>query len=395
VISQLQTTASTSTASDRAVPTQPALAVSLSTTFDRVTLQRDWCQLQEQTNSSFFTSWPWVSAWLENLPPEIAPGLISAREHGRLVGLGIVVVRNLMRHRVMPVKSMHLHSTGAKSIDVVAIEYNDFLIDRRYDNAARNAMVDYLLGQKEAWEEISFPGVAQADAIQARLNPRFMCTRLIRPTYEVNLGMVRQRDGDYLGMLGTDTRYQIKRSLKRFEALGSIQTEVAQDVPTAFLFLAGLKQLHASYWQSRGKEGAFYSGFSNAFHHRLIEQALAQGSIQLIKFTAGAQVIGYLYNFVHAGRVYAYQSGIDYALMKGTQPGLVMHALAIQENARLGHATYDFMAGEYRYKRSMCTGTNALTWLTVQRDLPKLRIEALLRRIKWRLIALRHPRTSR
>jgi CelD/BcsL family acetyltransferase involved in cellulose biosynthesis len=371
-----------------------AYEVALMSQFDHAQLQADWHALESRAASSFFTSWAWISAWLTSLPAEIHPQLITVRSRGEIVGLGLVVVRDLLRHRVLPVKSMHLHSTGAKSIDVIAIEYNDFLVDRRYGDSIRGAVIDYLAARRDLWEELSLPGIARPAQLKSRLDGRFTCNELSRPVYDVDLSAVRARSGDYLGLLGADTRYQIRRSIKRYAAHGELRLNIAQDARTALQYFEDLKHLHVSYWHSRGKDGAFYSAFANSFHQRLISDCFDTGQVQLVKVSSGAHAVGYLYNFVHNGRVYAYQSGIDYAFLKGTHPGLLMHALAVEENAKLGHMAYDFMAGEYRYKRSMCTGMGELTWLTVQRDLPKLKVESLLRRIKWRLLAVRQPRSS-
>ncbi len=51
-------------------------------------------------------------------------------------------------------------------------------------------------------------------------------------------------------------------------------------------------------------------------------------------------------------------------------------------HARQGHARYDFLMGEARYKRSMSTGTEVLAWrVLATRDWP-LRLEAGLRDLR-------------
>jgi CelD/BcsL family acetyltransferase involved in cellulose biosynthesis len=365
-----------------------ALEVLFAPLTDVPRLAVDWLNLEKRARPSFFISWSWIHNWLTTLPGTVQPHLLMVRSGGQIVGLSALVVRNLFRHRVMPVKAMYLHSTGAKSIDVIAIEYNDFLVDEYQGDAIRAAMLGYLSGLRDLWEELSLPGVANAATLRNCLRPTFTCHEVTRPVYEVDLRAVRARNGDYLRLVGTDTRYKIKRSLRRYAESGPVQLQIAEDVDRALQYLQELKQFHNAYWRGRGMEGAFYSDYANTFHQRLVEQGVQGGYVQLAKISAGTRTIGYLYNFVHCRRVYAYQSGIDYASFKGTHPGLVMHALAVEVNARMDHAVYDFMAGEYRYKRSMSTGTRNLVWLTMQRPLLKLKSEAFLRRAKWWLIGL-------
>jgi CelD/BcsL family acetyltransferase involved in cellulose biosynthesis len=102
---------------------------------------------------------------------------------------------------------------------------------------------------------------------------------------------------------------------------------------------------------------------------------------------AGDRTVGYLYNFVHRGHVMTYQAGIDYGLLPASDsPGMASHALAIEANAGLGHAVYDFMIGDQQYKRALCTGTVDQHWLVLQRDRLKFRFERTLRdmRERWK-----------
>jgi CelD/BcsL family acetyltransferase involved in cellulose biosynthesis len=63
----------------------------------------------------------------------------------------------------------------------------------------------------------------------------------------------------------------------------------------------------------------------------------------------------------------------------------VTHYLAIERNLDQGAAIYDFMAGYGQHKRSLSNATRDMTWLVLQRDLFKNRVEQKLRRIKLRL----------
>ena len=95
--------------------------------------------------------------------------------------------------------------------------------------------------------------------------------------------------------------------------------------------------------------------------------------MDLLHITAGDRTIGYLHNFNHQGRAYAYQSGFDYDAADSHQkPGLTCHWLAIAMCAAAGTAFYDFLAGADRYKRSLATGETTLFWLTVNPTLGEM-----------------------
>ena len=79
--------------------------------------------------------------------------------------------------------------------------------------------------------------------------------------------------------------------------------------------------------------------------------------------------------------MYFYQSGLDYGLIeKHARPGLVAHVLAAQHNAALGHDVYDFMAGESRYKLTLATLDEQMTWTTLRTAAWRFDLEAAIRR---------------
>jgi CelD/BcsL family acetyltransferase involved in cellulose biosynthesis len=82
----------------------------------------------------------------------------------------------------------------------------------------------------------------------------------------------------------------------------------------------------------------------------------------------------------------AYQSGFDYELLRQTdgRPGLVTHTLAVSHNARLGHDTYDLLAGTAQYKASLASSQESMVWAEVHRITLAFRLEEALRDAKRR-----------
>jgi len=143
--------------------------------------------------------------------------------------------------------------------------------------------------------------------------------------------------------------------------------------------------LHQAYWQQKGLPGSFANPFFNEFHAELIRSHFAEGSIQLLRMSAGKAVLGYLYNFVDQGRVYNYQSGYDYELCQKqySRPGFVTHVYAVELNRTAGHHIYDFMAGDSEYKQLL--GSLLPTWVGWWRS-------ALGSDLRWRTTCARFGR---
>ena len=193
---------------------------------------------------------------------------------------------------------------------------------------------------------------------------------------------MRSQGGNYLAVLRSNTRYQVRRALRLYEKRGDLAFDLARDVDQALEFFAGMKELHQTYWRGRGQPGSFSNDFFEAFHTRLIRERLAAGEIQLARVSAGLEPIGYLYNFVKSGRVYAYQSGFKYESDTKIKPGLACHYLCIEHNMQAGASRYDFLAGENQQKMTMSTDQYDMAWLVLQRPRPKLLVERALRRLK-------------
>ena len=177
-------------------------------------------------------------------------------------------------------------------------------------------------------------------------------------------------------VLSANARQQLRRAIRYFERSGPLQLRRAATVAEAVEFFAALKELHAASWARRGKPHAFTGAFFEPFHLHLIERSFAAGAVELLRASAGARVIGYLYNFRLGNHVYTYQSGFAYD-ERTARPGAVTHAMAIGDAYRSGVAVYDFMAGRNRLKESFATRCEPMLWQVIQQPRLAFRLEHL------------------
>lgn len=354
-------------------------------------LEQQWRELASRSDASFFLSWAWIGTWLSTLPRHIRPQLVTAtatsgQHAGRVVGMALIVERIIRRRGIFFVRKRLLHTTGNADLDALMIEYNGVLTDRAHPHA-HEAVLHFLAQPARAWEELHLPALAQAPHPTMLGDPRVVVQHRTSPTFQVGLDAVRSEGGDYLALLHRDTRYQIRRGLRELGTHGAVTLSPAKTTDEALVYLDAMTQLHQATWTARGHSGAFANPATARFHHQLVTQHFSTGALQLLALRVGDTPIGYLYNFVHNGHVYNYQSGIDYAPQwSKSHPGLIAHSLAIELNAQAGMNVYDFMFGDYRYKRQLCTQQAELHWLELQRPSWKFRLEESLRvRVRaWR-----------
>ena len=363
------------------------LAASLSALPGTALLEPLWRELEQRADASFFQSWHWIGTWLDCLHAGTAAEMLRVEREGAVVGLGILVPRTVYRHGLLRSRGLFLNRTGDPRLDEITIEHNGFLAERGAEREVAQACADYLLAGRADWDELFLDGMRHPELVDGlSLEHAQVRTRSRDPCRYVDLAALRANGQEYVAALGRSTRYNIRRSLREYEKRGALELDEATDPVQARAYLERLRHFHQRYWEQKGEPGSFANVFFAKFHERLIERALSDGAVQLLRVSAGGAELGYLYNYVYRGRVYNYQSGFDYAgggLHE--RPGLVCHLLAIEHNLRKGHAVYDFMAGDSDYKRNLSTASQTLAWQVIQRPRLKLRIEDTLRRVRDRL----------
>lgn len=339
----------------------------------------DWIHvLPDDAEAPYFLSSGWIHVWLQNLPTDCKVYLITQKGKQKYSGLFFLGKRIVNRSKLFKIKQLCLNISGDREYDNLWIEYNGFL-GNGWQQEDLGVFLDSIT---IPWDELYLPGIDLSTFPGNSLSELRAPYRYVEDeagiSHYVDLNKVRLAKGDYLSLLSRNTRSQIRRSFRELEKFGSLDLEEASDLEHAWLIYAELVQLHQNVWQSRGEPGVFSSKLFCRFHDQLITARFDIGEVQLLRISAGKHTVGCLYNFVWQGKVYFYQCGFNYGFGKKVQPGLVSHVLAVQYNAEHGHDVYDFLAGEARYKKSLATDYNKMSWGRIQRKSLKLSLERLV-----------------
>ncbi len=329
------------------------LEVRLTPVRDFPTLAARWRALEARSQISFFQSWSWVGCLAEDRYRD--PVLLQASSNGEDVGLALFN-RDAMR---LGLQTLHLNETGDADFDSMFVEHNGIMLA---DNAAADlpACLDQLFGIHPN-TRLVMSGVSSQTVDAAKASGHVMRLLRTEPSPYVDYRALPDGDEGFLGRLSANTRYQLRRSSRLYSQHGPLAIRRAASVQEACAMLDALAVLHQRTWMARGRGGAFANPKFIRFHRALIARAWPRGEIDLLEIAAGDTVIGYLYNFLHRSQVMTYQSGFDYqAARPHEKPGMTSHQLAIGLYRTEGHARYDFLAGEDRYKTSL---SNAATWL--------------------------------
>ena len=348
------------------------MRIEISPSYDLTALAGEWTELERRAAGNFFLSWRWIGNWLRATGAR--PLLVRAVENGATAALGLMTACRRKRH-FLSVNQLCLHETGAAEFDALTIEYNNFLIARAAPSTTLNEILRQLQSRAD-WDEIVLGGVEPAIVSASEAAGLHIETDRSTPVFAVDLCAKAAED-----RLSPNLRAQIRQSRAFAERLGPLALDPARDAKEAQDFFGQMAALHTAYWQGRGKPGAFATPFAQTFHRELIASQSELADVELLRLTAGSEVLGYLYNFLYAGRVCNYQSGFSYSDENRHRPGLVAHSMAIDRAQKSGLLVYDFLAGDAPYKARLGAPMGHMTWCRAQKARAGLKAERTLRRL--------------
>jgi CelD/BcsL family acetyltransferase involved in cellulose biosynthesis len=322
-----------------------------------------WRALERRADHSFFQSWTWVGCLAEER--FLDPVLLQAERDGELVGLALF---NRRRGRLC------LAEAGDPELDRPFTEHNGPLAT---DAEAAAALLNAAWAVAGA-RRLLLGGVP-AGLVEAAGGA--VVRREQRAAPCMDLQALRAAGGDVLAAISANARYQIRRSDRHYAGTGGLELARADTAEQRLAWLGELIDLHQATWRRRGQPGAFATDFLRRFHDSLTERAMARNELDLLRVTGPLGTVGLLYNVHHRRRVYAYQSGLaDPAGSAHAKPGLTCHARAIAHALARDDVTYDFLAGDQRYKRSLANGAVDLVWAELARRHSLPALAARLRR---------------
>lgn len=353
-----------------------SLATRLTPIADLAALESRWRALEEAADApSFFLRWTWMGSWLAALRAAgiALPDLLTIEEDGRDAALALVG-RGRAPRRAGKVPALWLNQCGDARGDRPYIEYNGLLCRAGMEPAAERAFCGAMAARK-GWAALHLAGVAPDSGLAAVPGIRRRTESDASPAWHVDLDAVRGAAGDYLSLLSANTRSQIRRSLKEEPAPPAI--DVANSEAEIDDWLADMAHLNSGRHEDEAWDDAFFRDFAR----RIVLAGAADGSVEMARITVAGGRLGYLLNFIWAGRVMNYQSAFAAPRSARSKPGLMCHAAAVERAAAQGQALYSFLAGKDRYKQSLATGAEHLSWLVLERFDPRLEAEAFARRL--------------
>jgi hypothetical protein len=337
---------------------------------DRVRAGALWCQLERQLDDGGLTcSWDWTNVWLEHFGDLVPHHFVVVSDADEPIAAALLTRGVGHRRATIPLRTLHVGTAGEPHGDSIYVENNRLLVVPQMRDAAVRAIVA-TVHTDDSWDEFWLDAFAPEDA-EAFLGADPSLIARWEPCPTVDLRAANERGGDVLSILTSNTRYQIRRSIRAF---GQVEGEWAESVDQALDILDELIRLHQKRWRDVGQPGAFASERFTAFHRSLVKQLFPQGAVLLYRIRSGRETIGCLYSLLEHGNVLSYQIGLPRFDDNKLKPGFVAHALCMQESYDRGFADYNFLADASPWKRELATTERQLAWATATRRRVKVAV---------------------
>ena len=329
--------------------------------------------------STPFARWAFHRSWWEAYGASAHDQTVVVHDAASPGEPPVAIVPLMHRHQVEPtdseIRTTMRHAEGAhltpvepsaKAIFFGASYHADYatILGHRADlPAVAEALVDLLAHEAgddeqppKPWDEVDLRrlrcGDPAADALEKAFDRRAATDAwtVIREREDVCPVVDLPRGADftaYLATLGKKERHEIRRKIRRAEAVGEVRLTVSK---TPLVDLEAFIELHQKRW---GADGLFPptpgGDCSRRFFRHLFRHFGPDGPAKLTFLTVGDRRVATGVHFDDGEVLYYYNAGVD-PDARELSPGVLMVARYMEMALALGRRRVDFLRGNEPYK---------------------------------------------
>ena len=226
-------------------------------------------------------------------------------------------------------------------------DYNDFLIRPGCEPVFFSALMGWL--EEADWQELELPSL-----IESSPTLQFLPELARQQGYSVEISEEDVTPGldlpvtwdEYLGSLSKKNRHELRRKLRRLEAVEGWRW---YSVHKPEAVAARLDDFLALMRQSDPEKDAYMTSEREAFFRRIAQQTAELDLLRLFFLEMDGQDVATSLCFDYNGTRYLYNSGYnpDYGYYS---VGLLLNALCLREAIEQGKSYFDFLRGPEPYK---------------------------------------------
>jgi CelD/BcsL family acetyltransferase involved in cellulose biosynthesis len=335
-----------------------------------------WLDLQRRSNCHYFLTWDWFGSWLQQVKQPFY--LLKATINNQVMALAVIFEKERKVLGLRSTTQWWLNRTGEEELDQSWIEYNDFLIDKKYEYELRHALMLFL-SKQDKWSEF----IAGMLSNKAEETLDFLSNNkrnIIEDFgYQVNLQDINTSYKSEV--LSRNTRQKINQTQRLLSQEGYLSFRVVTLQKEKLQTLNSVGAFHINKW----KNTTTPSGFENPTFVSCFKAQLMNKHSEIAELTLNDKPIAYLINYLYKDRVYFYLSAFSNEFEGKIKLGMYLHSLAIEHYREKNLKYYDFLAGKSRYKQSLSNSEYTHNMCSYYKSSLVFSIESTLRVIKDRL----------
>ncbi|OGO22825.1 MAG: hypothetical protein A2Z28_03135 [Chloroflexi bacterium RBG_16_51_9] len=279
-----------------------------------------------------FTLPVWLKLWWNEFKPQSELYLGAVRRGGEIIGIA-----------PLQLKDSTASFVGSRDV----CDYLDFVITPGAENDFFRVLIDDL--KKKGINQLDLSCLRPDSTVMTALVNTARekgCEVLCQPEdVSVELDLPSTFD-EYLEMLDTKQRHEVKRKLRRLLEAGKVDFRILED--TAAIH-KGMDIFLKMFTESRSDKAAFLTRQKESFFRSLADTMSGVKLLRMGVLELDSKPTAMILYFDFNGGSYLYNSGYD-PEYTGLSVGLISKVLCIQESIKQGKKKYDFLKGNEVYK---------------------------------------------
>lgn len=306
--------------------------------------------LQASCADTIFLTWEYISAWLDAVAPRAELHVLTVRNgSGELVGIAPFYRRRILLRSVLTYRCLCILGDYESPA-----EYLDLIVRRDQQAQVLDALGAALTSSRD-WDCIWIRRVAGWTGAPKRLDglARGVGLHVWRRDVSFSAIALPSELDQYLQVLSSKTRYQVRRGAKQLNESGQVTFEHCRSRTHLPGFIDDLERLHQKHWESVDEAGGFRRHPSfRAFVEAISLRAIDKGWVELTRVRVNDTCVAVQFGFTYHGTFSAIQEGFDPDFKMVTEGiGNVLRCRTIQESIDAGLTCYDFLGGESWHKQ--------------------------------------------
>jgi CelD/BcsL family acetyltransferase involved in cellulose biosynthesis len=296
-------------------------------------LETPWRQLLTNcANNDIFITPQWQSGWWQVFGNDYELQLVSVYDQQELVGIA-------------PLKRREGVLSFIGSTDVC--DYMDFIAGQGKEDYVFSKLLEYL--EKTAWRSLELDSLLPGSLALRHFMPLAKQKGYRVEIKQTNVSphlLLPQSWEDYLALLKTKDRHELRRKLRRLEQTQSVNysTIVEKDLlPLAMDTFFKLFQL------SNTEKANFMTDKKRAFFTTIVSSLAGQRNIRLTFLEISGVRTGTTLCFDYNNDIYLYNSAYDPAY-SSLSVSLLLKVFNIRDAVENGKKRFDFLSGDEPYK---------------------------------------------